>query len=88
MKKFQKSIVLATVMALLCGQVQAQDCEPPCCPPSGIAYDECCDSCQMSSWLPIAGVAIVAGIIIAATNSGGHHHHHSRSNTCSSTHSH
>lgn len=97
MKKFQKSIVLATAMALLCGQVQAQNCETPCappcapCAPCGVAYDECCDSCQMSTWLPIVGVAVVAGVIIAATNRGHHHSHSSRgsnSYSSSSVHSH
>jgi len=96
MKKF---FALSTLLAMLSGQLQAQDCctPPPvccqqveCCPVQDCCVADCnayCDgerASYMSALLPV-GALVVAAVIIATTDSGGgHHHHHHRSGSYSS----
>ncbi len=86
----KKLFALSTLLAMLAGQLQAQDCcaPPPacyqvqeCCPVQDYCATDCnayCDgerASYMSALLPI-GALVVAAVIIATTDSGHHHHHH------------
>ncbi|WP_068468319.1 hypothetical protein [Candidatus Protochlamydia phocaeensis] len=78
MKKMNKIFALATLMAMLAGQVQGQEYESD-------AYYDSGRASSMSAWIPI-GALVVAGVLIATTDR--HHHHHHGSGSGSSSHSH